>query len=82
MGDGTCFLKKALFIFVCQSHLQHFDCSQGIEIDMLTEVDISETSLPKYADQAVVSKLLTYAVCHRRVAPLAYRYSNLRLFIE
>ena len=69
VGDGTCFFKKVLFILVSQSHLEHFDCSRCVEIYMLAKVDISEASLPKLTDQAVVSKLLTYAVWHRRITP-------------
>ena len=45
MGDGTCFLEKAAFIFVGQTHLEHFDGSLSVEIDMLAEVDISEATL-------------------------------------
>ena len=64
VGDGTGLLKKVSFIIVCQPHLEYLDCSQSIEVYMLTEVDISKAPLPNHLGQAVISKLLTYAVWH------------------
>src|SRR2546428_14091319 len=69
MSDGTCFLKKAVFIFVGQTHLEHFVGSLSVEIDMFAEVDISEAALSEYTDQAVVCELLAYTVWHGCIAP-------------
>ncbi len=51
-------------VLVCQPHLEYFNCSQSIKVYMLAEVDISKAPLPNHLGQAVISKLLTYAVWH------------------
>src|SRR2546422_10184462 len=60
-SDGTGFLKEARTI-ACQSYLENLDSSLGLEIDMLTEIDISETTLSEQAGQTIVAKLLARTI--------------------
>src|SRR5947209_12990146 len=69
MSDSTRFPKKAEFIFVGQTHLEHLDGGFSVEIDMLAEVDISKAALSEQADQSVVCQLLTYPVWHACISP-------------
>ena len=61
-SNGTSLAKEALHIIACQSYLENLDSSLGLEIDMLTEIDISETTLSEQAGQTIVAKLLARTI--------------------
>jgi len=42
--NDTSFITKLLYVFGCQLSMQYFDSSLSIEVNMLTQVDISEAS--------------------------------------
>src|SRR5437588_2419851 len=58
MGNGTCLSEKACYIMTCQLPMEHFNGSQGIEMNMLAQVNFSEASSSKKMDETIVAKLL------------------------
>src|ERR1700730_11500682 len=44
--------------------IQHLDSGQSIQVNMLSQIDISETAAPQQMKQAIIPKLLSRAICH------------------
>src|ERR1700680_1536841 len=44
--------------------IQHLDGSKSIQVNMLSQIDISETAAPQQMKQAIIPKLLSRAICH------------------
>ena len=44
-GNGACLGKKAFNFIPCQLPMEHFNCSLGIQINMLPQVDVSKAPL-------------------------------------
>jgi len=49
-------------LFIGKTSLQHFDSSQGLDMDMLAEVDITKAASAQPAGEAVVAKALAHAI--------------------
>src|SRR5260370_1475084 len=58
VGDSACLFEKIAHVIVSQPHIEHFDGSLGIEMNVFAEINISKASSTEQVDQAVVSKLL------------------------
>src|SRR5215467_29618 len=63
-SDGTRLAKKPLHIPGCQLRVQHFDGDPGLQVDMLTQVDLGKAALTKQAQDTIVAQLLPCAICH------------------
>ncbi|TMF52720.1 MAG: hypothetical protein E6I32_00195 [Chloroflexi bacterium] len=44
--------------------MQHFNGGLGVQIEMFAQVDFGKAASSQMTDEAVVTKLLIYAVCH------------------
>src|ERR1700694_1383027 len=60
----ACLIAKLLQVLATQMRIKHFDGRQGIEVDMLSQIDISETAAPKQMKQAIIPKLLSCTIGH------------------
>src|SRR5260370_3407851 len=54
-----------LFLRVKKVDLEDFDRVRGVQVDMLAQVDIGETTGVKEADQAIAAELLPGIIVHR-----------------
>ena len=50
--------------YAYQLSMQHFDGRLRLQVDMLTQVDITKATLPNQAHYAIVPRLLFDAVIH------------------
>ena len=60
MGDSARLLEEVSHIIVGQPHIEHFDGGLHVEVDVFTEVHISEAPPPQQLDEAIISKLLAH----------------------
>jgi hypothetical protein len=66
-GNSSSLGTKVFHIIFIEARMQNFNGGSGIEVDMLTEVNLGKAALPKQADEAVVSKLLSDTICHHHL---------------
>src|SRR5713101_6657960 len=57
-------IAKLVSALAAQMRIEHLDGGQGIEMNMLSQVDISETAAPKQTKQAIITRLLSCAIGH------------------
>ncbi len=62
------FSQEGRFMLVRQHYLEDFDSRLALQMNMLSKIDISETSLSYKADEAIVTKLLSHTVSHTRTS--------------
>src|SRR5881392_1017334 len=62
--NSACPSEESFLVIACRLHLQHFDSCPSLDMQMFAKVDLCEASRSQQADQAIVTKLLSHAVCH------------------
>ena len=62
--DGLGFLLEMLGLNTAQMGMQYLDSCLLIQPHVLPQVDLSITTLSQQADEPVIAKLLSKAVCH------------------
>src|SRR5258706_7181791 len=60
MGNDARFLPEIYQVVVRQLSVQYFNSSQGLQVNMLSQVDISEVAPPQETDELVISQLLSF----------------------
>jgi hypothetical protein len=65
-GNGLRFLLEVLRLLLSQMGMQYLDSRLLIEPHMLSEVDLGIATLSQQADQPIIAKLLSNAICHLR----------------
>src|SRR6266566_4101511 len=56
------FLQKDCSLLLCECRVADFECSLALEVGMLAQVDRSLATFSQQTKQAIVAKLLSYAV--------------------
>ena len=79
-GNDLGFAVEILYIICRYLSVQHFDRRLHVKPQMLTKIYICKTALPQQAHKAVVTYLLTQAICH--LAPSPYKVFPLLNFVE
>src|SRR2546421_999790 len=77
-SNGACLRAKKLDVLTDQVGMQHFDGRLSVEVEMLSQVDVSKATLPKQTQQAIVAQVLSYTVGHPRTSSreLYVRFMN------
>src|SRR5579859_2549923 len=70
LSDSARLRAKFIHIFAGQLCVQHFDSCLRAEMHMLGKINIGESTLTYFANQAIVAKLLAYAIHHSRLSSL------------
>src|SRR5947209_2244998 len=63
-GQHACLSAELLATLTGEVGMQHFNSCLRIEVQMFSQIDLSKAALTKQANQAIVAKLLSYAVDH------------------
>src|SRR5438132_5931701 len=64
MSQHACLSAELLATLTGEVGMQHFNSCPRVEVQMFSQIDLSKARSPNETDQAIVSKLLSYAVCH------------------
>ena len=64
MGQPFGFQAEWLDVSIRQLSVEDFDGYLSFQVDVLAQVDLSETTPPKQTDQAIVAQLLPDAISH------------------
>src|SRR5215470_2292182 len=62
--DCACFVDKVILLASRKFSMKYLDGCLSLEVHMLTQVYISEATLPQKAVQTVVAKLLSHIISH------------------
>src|ERR1700738_4804597 len=70
VSNRACLLLKALQVGAIHVHVMHFDRHLRSQMNMLTQVDIRESTMAEQADQPIIAQFLINMTLHGR-APCA-----------
>src|SRR5947209_7646562 len=63
-NQGLCLREKASDLVLCERGMQDFQSGMTFQVDMFTEIDISEASTSKLAENPVITQLLPKPITH------------------
>src|SRR5579884_3780132 len=64
MGQHACLSAELLATLTGEVGMQHFDGCLSVEVQVFSQIDLSKARSPDETGQAIVAKLLSYAVDH------------------
>src|SRR6202165_203972 len=64
-NEGLCLREKASDLVLCERRIQDFQSGMTFQVDMFTEIDMSEASVSKLAENTVIAQLLSKPITHQ-----------------